>query len=356
MPPFTPSSSSSIPASMSSTANCVEQTKNATKRYTARRPKIRGYTRRHKANLESFLVNLLHDFLDQAGMDVVQLIGSLNRYLRAEVKTYLLRRYNNTIRPWIDDAASFRDHLRRSSSIIGGSVALDMALCETWTPKNMDIYTPRGNEYVIVTYLILYEGYDVDTYVSAPGPAAQHHESAILSISTLYKTNYNKDSMQINVIESTDPYAFSPLFQSSSTLGISWMTADAITIGYPTLTMYGLGMYRKRHNLWGQANTSDWKTKCLSRGFKSISRSDWRGPRSCGPVCRSKMRSTEDTLCLTLYFGKMIHRDHYQRRIWAIRGFRGGIACCNAHCPFYRLTAWDVNSQSGQIYFDGSYS
>lgn len=321
-----------------------------------------GTTDHHGNAATLFFTRLLSPFLDYLDIGTVQLVGAVNRHLRYEVKRYIESRYHRTIRPWIKNPRAFRNEMRYSGSLIAGSVVIDMILREPWAPDDLNIYVPRHQAARLVSYLMHQEGYEADTFLRAEQSGIPSHElsnSSVHSVTRLIKRSNNETIARIDITEAKDNYAFSPVLQSTSTWAYNWMTADGLTIAYPTLTLKKFGVSRKRHPLPGQRPTTQWKQKYVdARGFTSVTQRQWRGDRPCGSTCRAKIRSTEDSSCLTILFGSNGDRSAYPLRVWAIKGLGSTLACqcSNIRCPFYRLTPWDVNAQSTQIFWNGSYS
>lgn len=325
---------------------------------SATTPQVYGSTR-HRANLESFLVNLLHDFLDTTDLDVVMLVSRLNRYLRQQVKTYLIRRYHVTIQPWIRDPLAFRTAMRKASAIIGGSVALKMILTEKWSAKNLNIYVPKDRTNDLIAYLIQHEGYEVSHFYTSEAilqPPSEVMGYAGRSFTRLYRADPSNQWVEIEIIESKDMFALSPIFQSNSTWGFNWLTADSVTSAYPILTMDRCGISRWRYKPLGQPAIYRWFLSYMrDRKFRDIAPSDWRIFRACGSECVSRTRSTSDQHCLTTFFGKERHRESYHIRAWAFIYSKNNLKCENSFCPNYQRSPWEARPQNFQLFWQASY-
>lgn len=326
--------------------------------YIRCRSKPRGQTKKHKKNLEVFLTQVLHPFLDVLDLGAIQSMGLLNTYLRRKVKAYLETRFHNTIRPWIRRPLHFRVLMRRTAMVIGGSVPISMILRESWSPNDLNLYIPRWHMNKVMGHLTEREGYTVESYLLADTAGAPLDTSAARSFASFIKTSDNGVA-RISVTESRDLHAFSPIFQSNSTWAYNWITADAVTVAYPTLTLEKIGLTRCRKPLLGQEPTLKWRGRYRNeRGFTPINQWEYRERcgQPCGGTCSARIRSTEDTLCLAMTFGEMGQRDFYNRRVWAIAGFSDINPCSNVECPFFSLSPQDMERRSGQIARCGSYS
>lgn len=277
-------------------------------------------------------------------MDVVQRVSHISRAIRSDVKAYLMRRVNFALRRWVKDPVSFRRVLGVSRSVVGGSVVLDIVLNDTWHPKDLDIYCPRDQFAMMVTYLCLDEGYlllsDTVYYTKHEHPKARTKIDVLEGIASVRKFRKRLSDgtiLRIDLIESKDAYAISPIIQAASTLAVNWITTDTVSIGYPLITLKRTAVWRD----WSIARSKKWEKVLRKRRFRLLEWPDWRKIRSKvghhGATCPAILRFSDDLRCLTMKFmprelvpetSKHTLLPVYPRRVWAMNGI-GSVACCH---------------------------
>lgn len=262
--------------------------------------------------------------------------------MRDRIRKHANRRFKDSVSPFVDKPYDFRDKLRSCSAVIGGSVALEMAMPISWLPEGMDIYVP-ADSYDMESYLVEHEGYGCFNYerplVPAPwelvmgGAAVLGGQYAIQSATALRRVDEQgrpKEGPTIVIIKSSDRSPLTPIFNSNATCVMNWITADSINVGYPrmTLSQSGVeikpqfGVWRQRLRFIGMYQT---------RGFRLFGNVDEvEGERPCGAFCMSRFRSTTDEWTLRLAFTGA--KETIRPRHWMLRGAYGTEPCRNLAC------------------------
>lgn len=351
---------------------------NAHKRLVMRRRALLSQRRirlktkkRFQDNGRYILLNLLDELLNNAPLDIVQLIGHVSSTLYTNVNMYLMRRVHRTLRPWIKNPKSFRRAMGHSRSIVGGSVVLDTVLNNSWHPEDLNVFCPRGQAAKMATYLVREEHYYVDECVkpsdplpippSTPIPTPIDVMEGVNIIIKLRNPRGKRIVSKISVIESRDGYALSPIVQAPSTLTMNWITSDTLSVAYPRYTL--------RHEAVARMTSSKdfmaWSQKYGKRGFRWIGRGEWRKGRneagSHGASCPGLLRRSDDGVCLTMSFasrgndtenGSHWCRSQYPCRAWTILG-TSSLSCCHmSTCPTYRLqTAYELGQMFLRHYY-----
>lgn len=259
--------------------------------------------------------------------------------LRHAIHLYLPRRCHRSLRPWINSPLEFRQALRDSKALIAGSVTLSIALQDSWTPRNLDIYTPMGQaKDAMVLYLTQCEKYSIKTVlirrdkVSSLAPRSAH------TITVLCKDSGPSHlSARVNVIESPTRQALIPILRGTATWTFNWLSADAIVVGYPALTFKHLGIIRPSPSAAEDTEARRWKQRYRGRGFIRITRSSWPWPgQACRFHCRAQWRHATDHGCLVFMFGE----ERYTEDVaWVLNDGTGRRRCTNPACPSYGLSA-----------------
>lgn len=310
---------------------------------------------RHKCQrgFHWILVNLLHDFLDNADISIVQKVGQLSKTLQAAVRTYTLCRVHVALSPWIAYPIEFRNVLRRTRSVISGSIVLEVTMRDEWLANDLDVYVPRGVPgWELMAHLIGYEGYIVDSVIESYTQMPEgglcgkilDTVAGMTSITKLVKRRIGGRLRRIDIIESRDGHALTPVMQFDATWSMNWITADSIIIAYPNLTLRRQGMYKRRKSMADHIHLPAWKAIYIKeRGFTTFHMSTGRADLPCRELCRPLLRVSTDGYCMTVPFGNMTDRNTYPRRVWGLRGISPTSSCGHQACPNFGLTSWDVN-------------
>lgn len=331
--------------------------------------------KRFTSNAHFILLNLLSEVLDNLALDVVQVVGCLCRTLRSDVQLYIMRRVHATLSPWIKVPLDFRDMLRRTRSVVGGSVAVDAVIRDRKIPVDLDIFCPRGARKEVVQYLIKNEHYRLDVILTDYVPEATHPHwgsfdivNGILSCTRLSKMvpwGEHRQLMMVDVLESRDGYAVSPIIQSDATSGMTWIGADTISVLYPKWTLDLVSITRKRSHPNPHGGGARWMRRLARvKGFKVIDIWAWndlRRERPCGTACPGILRFSDDNMCLSMQFahgGEKFgtcfgtSQQRLPRRVFTLTGL-GSLLCCHSvRCPNCRVyKAWELNQWYRQFYY-----
>lgn len=108
------------------------------------------------------VTDTLDPVLDNLDVGAIVDVRNLNRDKSTYVKTFVYRRVKSYIEPWIADAQGLFNVMRNCNAVIGGGVALGIAVAGNWNSDDLDIFTKYGDTYRIRTFLVRHEGYHVD--------------------------------------------------------------------------------------------------------------------------------------------------------------------------------------------------
>lgn len=172
-------------------------------------------------------------------MRVLMLVNVGWRWL---TQSFLSRKYDIALRPYIIDPPAFRDALRQSHSVISGSFALEFGLHGTTRPMfdfgDIDIYTGIANAITIVEYLRQREGYLAIPLAITPClPWIDDYDGGIACVIRMLHPRRTK----IDVICSARISALHPITYFWGTLVMSFLTADGYCSAYHTMTVRGIG-------------------------------------------------------------------------------------------------------------------
>lgn len=270
-----------------------------------------------RVGLECSLVYIL-DYFD---LQELLRLSQVSHLFRDRVKSRLLTRFVRTLRRWVDGPTELRDVLRNTGSVVSGSTALAYALDdndkEDWESNDLDIYTPVGEPCQdVLRHLTEQEGFELQPRPNADVPGAPPPEvdppidvlenyegsAAFSRLRNVYKLSKDRDGKKvcIDVIEARGTSAIIPIFRFHSSLVMNYISADALFMAYPTLTLSGEFIVNQKLNRF-QLKSREWLDKYEGRGFKQ-----WRVKQGkpCGSACYPLMRSTRDVACLQFTFGQ----------------------------------------------------
>lgn len=298
------------------------------------------------------LFSLLRILLDNSDLSVVQAVGQLSTVLQSKVRTYTKSRIHAALSPWIAHPLEFRDILRRTRSVISGSLALSVALDDQWRANDLDIYVPyRTPKSDVIAHIIDREGYHIQAVVARYTPVAEGDQispldsiAGITRITKFLKMSSDCKTTKIDLIESTDYNALTPILKFDSTWSMNWITADSITVAYPRLTLRHEGVFSKTQVLKAYIHLPSWKSKYLKeRGFSRFHITSRLVDEPCRELCFPLLRTSLDEHCLTVAFGEALGRSTYPEKVWGIRGIAPTASCGNVACPNFCLTYREVN-------------
>lgn len=262
------------------------------------------------------------------------------------MRAYLLRRVNLAICPWISDPIIFWDLLGTSRSVVGGSVALRVAVQGSWLPNDLNIFCPRGQLARLSNYLEEKEGYwmfvsgQPRIWNTAVWPKLDVIRGS-RSFRKFRRPSLDGSVKKITLIESQDGYAISPIIQSC-TLMMNWITAEVVCVGYPVFTLNHKGVMDRRYG-----SESEGYLRLYERREFSWTRSwDWVFESTHhGAACPGVLRSSDDRMNLVMSFAEEdIWREgrrywQYPRKVWLIGGV-GHLGWCRlTSCASYGMNS-----------------
>ncbi|KAH7905387.1 hypothetical protein BJ138DRAFT_1106033 [Hygrophoropsis aurantiaca] len=220
---------------------------------------------------------------------------------RTWVLQYINRRTDTALAKFVTSPLALLDTMRITSSVISGSLPLDLFLPEaavTWETADMDIYTREIQHLHIILFLI-HDGYTI-TPPSHHTPDSDDSNPAIKDIMTMKKSNHT-----IDVVISKTSSSIRPIFYFHSTV-IMNISCDTFYVSYPQLT----SQYRGLTNPLSQLTADDTKTavkKYKCRGFAIVDHATiWdTGADECHNCdlniwCPGHQRSNRDGNCMRL--------------------------------------------------------
>lgn len=169
----------------------------------------------------------------------------------------------------------------------------------------------------------------------------------------------------INVLESRDGYAVSPIIQSDATSGMTWIGADAISVLYPKWTLRRVSTIRKRSQPNPDGGGARWLRRLEKvKGFLVLDIWEWHDMRKrmpCGTACPGILRFSDDSKCLSTQFARggeilgtpfAVTQQRLPRRVFTLTGL-GSLLCCHSErCPNCRVyKAWEMNKWYRQYYY-----
>ncbi|KAI9067023.1 hypothetical protein FKP32DRAFT_1601418 [Trametes sanguinea] len=153
----------------------------------------------------------------------------------------LTLRYHAALLPFVKNPSDFRNILRLTCSVISGSIALhvlDIDRASTWTPTDLDIYTPNYSAIQIISYLCKIEGYNI---VDHP----DHYSFPAGGYDCIF--HLRRGNSHIDVIQSNTRSALQPIPYFWATHVMNYLTSDSFCIAYPDLTLDGKSLLNPIH-------------------------------------------------------------------------------------------------------------
>ncbi|KAI9067078.1 hypothetical protein FKP32DRAFT_1531238, partial [Trametes sanguinea] len=136
-----------------------------------------------------------------------------------------------SLRTHVQDPVALRSVLRLLHAVISGSFALAFLTTNcgpSFSPRDLDIYVPRGYARRMANYLSTHEGYSRLLYQTqryGDNPA-------------MHSIHYLGNGQQrVDIIESSNHSALSPLPNFWASHVINYLSADSYCISYPTFTL-----------------------------------------------------------------------------------------------------------------------
>lgn len=196
---------------------------------------------RHTMNLLALPLELLIQVLSSIPLRDMHSLLLVNTSWRWLVQSFLSRKYQLALLPYITDPSSFRDVLRNSHSVISGSFALDFSLHGTTRPSidvgDIDIYAGVANAITIIEYLRRQEGYLAIPLSFLPCISfIDDYDGGIAAVVRMLHPRGTK----IDVICSSRISALHPLAFFWGTVVMAFLTSDGFCSAYQMLTECGI--------------------------------------------------------------------------------------------------------------------
>lgn len=197
-------------------------------------------------------------------------LGATCRRLKKLVRMRLQWRMLQMFRPFVTSTENLFYALRCFKAVVSGSAVLHfMVPSDYWSPRDLDIFTPRCQGKFIVALFIM-EGYTVLRRIVSNHP--HRVTSGIMSVTTL-----TRDNRFIDVVEASTR---SPIFTISRfhlTALMNFISADGFFSAYPRLTESHVavanGVYRTMSTMPSVSSAANEKLlacflKYMTRGYR----------------------------------------------------------------------------------------
>lgn len=240
-------------------------------------------------------------------------------------------RYMQMLLPYVDDAPLFAHFLDEHRCFISGSSALQFCLNNAkWKASDLDIYT-SNHAYLAVQNRMYQEDYILVEEYNFYGDV-----SRLAHVSKFFKAGVNVD-----VIQSTDDLAVSPLDGFWGTLPMNAVSLRGYCISYPRLTMNELGIMHH----FGMVNhqqltlrTHNAKFKYEPRNFsfrvKPVDFNDQQlGVLRTEDLCTHTRRYYGDKMCATAVFVPLRAPTTLKTAQWIIGGDYCRVSGCTHTDP-----------------------
>lgn len=168
-----------------------------------------------------------------------------SKYWHHTVREFLRRKYIHLLRKYFTNTASWLSLMRRFGAVVSGSEALDFALHGTTQPAihahDLDVYVNAVYALAVVVHLRDFEGYRVviDRGVWN-GRIVDDFYGGVVSVTTLIHRVRKTKVQVVCVAELSAPHQVALFW---TTLVMNFLTADGLTMAYPSLTVEGYGTW-----------------------------------------------------------------------------------------------------------------
>ncbi|KZS89911.1 hypothetical protein SISNIDRAFT_488774 [Sistotremastrum niveocremeum HHB9708] len=178
----------------------------------------------------------------------LMILSSFSINLKHRIQIFLLTRFRTTFNNFIGDFDNFRTFWRTQNILLSGSAVLHFISQDTnWYPHDLDFIVGRGNSDPLLEQLRV-RGFTAYRKLFNKGPffaATQYLLSHnIYAVHRLTHTDAGHVPQTFDIIESTLSDPIETLIFFHSTQVMNFMTADALTILYPDLTLEHMGIVR----------------------------------------------------------------------------------------------------------------
>lgn len=257
-------------------------------------------------------------------LDAILSMASIPSLLRlsATSKSYFLvvhehinRRLSKTINPFFEDHVKFVEILKRSTSVVSGSLALSFMVPpyqENWKANDMDIYTNLHNVFTLTAYM-QFCGYRKDggdklikDYDDIKGNRMYGEVGGISHV-----IHMRKNDKKVDVIVSKRKSPIYPIFFFHTTIVQNFISGQGFFSAYPNLTDKGKALVNPM-SFWPKREPTKTVGQCVlkygQRGF-DIGLTIYDIGENVNHKCRSSYncphttRTTIDPGCLYVSFG-----------------------------------------------------
>ncbi|KAH9852844.1 hypothetical protein C2E23DRAFT_729604 [Lenzites betulinus] len=172
------------------------------------------------------MVNTTFDYLH---VDTLIRLRSTGPVADLYVSTYLFKKLLGVLRRFVENPYHFLDELEICCSVISGSSALSVLFRHSWTPDDLDVYTPRDYFWHVVAYLVNVENYTKFELLSHPDYNAY---GTVRSVARLSRA----DGRRVDVVQSDSNSPLLPIASFWNTAVMNYIAPNSFCIAYPHLT------------------------------------------------------------------------------------------------------------------------
>lgn len=249
--------------------------------------------------------------LDESALPWLSVLQGASQTMRQHIHAHIHHRLLTVLTPFGIPVKDLFRILRRSDTVISGSLALHFMLpasARTWTPRDMDLYTNSDGFHKIMALLIL-NGYDlVEEFTGAQRARPLGAPPMTYEIGWGIKriVKMHKDTHSIDIIVSRTGSPILPIFHFHSTAVMNFISAYGFLSAYPKLTSSLISIVNPvaYPGTIPTPRIQSCLNKYTDRGFTCL---HLQGP-GCGfvgclrPGCPEPIRSTRDNHCLFVPF------------------------------------------------------
>lgn len=224
--------------------------------------------------------------LSTMGLREMRQFMHTNKQCRYICQKFLQRKFDFTLRPYIDHRDRFRAMMRHTRSIISGSTAVDFGLhsmtCPEFRSNDLDIYVGSTSALSVIQHLRYIEGYTaIPTTPRPPHLLLDNYDGGLSTVVRMAHTKKPK----IDVVCSARISALHPLSFFWGTIPMTYLTANGFCTAYPDL------FFEMKGCLNPVSGITDRAGECLAkyrrRGFE-IGTFGINGVGGCRPLSREQ--------------------------------------------------------------------
>lgn len=230
-------------------------------------------------------------------------MGQLSQRLRSDARRHIRNRLDSALLEWVRRPKRLRTFLDRFGAVIGGTfVPLLLLGKHPGSASALQVATPCGVAYsLMVSYFKGIENYSEMSFDFSSGLARRPFRRSTILCGP--QAQIERSRRLVMIVESPTNQPVHPILRSYGTVTMNFITARGIYCLYPKLLFRHVAVAHPRGGrspageeriLW-----SWWRM-----GFTTY-RSIADLPFSCGDVCPTVWRSTDDVAVLSIDFGGM---------------------------------------------------